>query len=149
MKTWYCFLFTILFSIFSFGQTKGKESILIQSINFYTTTIISVPCESFATQFKDNLRINEIYAEDSIAILDQFIKKIKFSKNRNAGSVNTRAKLIYKNKNGKEIIICVDRFNAIIDGHLAKKNKLFLKFILSLIPEEQLRFDYPKVHSAM
>lgn len=138
MKTC-CVVLVMLFSVSSFGQMKEKRSIFILSVNFFTTTIISVPCESFATQFERQIKTNEVYAEDSIIMLDKFIKSIKFSKNQKEFDLDTKAKMIYKNVVGDKVTICTDGFNVLINGNLVKKNKSFLRFILSLIPEQQQR----------
>lgn len=137
MKIYFFLVLILLFSIFSFGQSNEKESILILSVNFHTTTIISVPCENFNIQFEGQIKINKVNAKDSIAILDKFLKSVRFFKNGREINVDTRAKIIYKNKIGKEVIICTNGVNLLINGSVVRKNKSFLKFVLSLIPEEQ------------
>lgn len=137
MKIYFSLIFILLFSIFSFGQPIEKESILILSVNFHTTTIVSVPCENFTIQFDGQIKINKVNAKDSIAILDKFLKSIRFIKNGREINIDTRAKIIYKNKLDKEVTICTDGFNLLISGRVVKRNKPFIKFILSLIPEEQ------------
>ena len=146
MKIYCFFLFILLNTFSSFAQTINKESILIFSVNFHTTTFISIPCENFSIQFEKQIKINKVYAEDSISILDKFLRNIKVLKNGKKVNVDTRAKLIYKNKMGKEVIICTDGFNLLINGSIVKRNKQFLKFILSLIPKEQLFIHHPPSH---
>jgi len=148
MKIYFFLVFILLFSIFSFGQSNEKESILVLSVNFHTTTFISVPCENFTIQFDGQIKTNKVNAKDSIAILDRFLKSIRLFKNGREINVDTRAKIIYKNKIGKEVIICTDGFNLLINGSVVKKNKPFIKFVLSLIPEEQqtIHRSRPVIH---
>lgn len=70
-------------------------------------------------------------------MLEQFIKKIKFSKKQT--NLDVRAKLIYRNKPGYDVVICTDGFNIQLNGTLVKRNKYLLKFILSMIPNEQMQ----------
>jgi hypothetical protein len=126
---------------FSFGQTFGKDTVFIFSTNFNATTIIAIPCDEFATQFENRIKASEVYASDSIAMLKQFIKKSKFYRKQGKFEPDTRGKLIYN-----EFEICVDHFQISINGQVVKRkrNKKFLKFILSLIPKEQLSHSLPK-----
>jgi hypothetical protein len=123
----YFFCFFILTTFFSYGQIKEKNSILVLSVNFFTTTFSSVPCEEFSSAFEHQLRIDKIYSEDSIAILNQFIEKIKFEKKKKGFDFDTRAKLIYKNKLGNNVIICVNQFAVLMNGNLVRKNKRFFR----------------------
>lgn len=142
-KIFYCIVIASLFSIFLSAQNREKTSIEIVSINFNTTSIMSTHCEDFVSQFTRGLMFNEVFAEDSIALLDSLLQKIKLCPKENA-TVNTRAKLMYRNKQGEEVTICVGKFNILVNGQLIKKNKLFSEFIFSLIPKENLQFPYPK-----
>lgn len=101
MKIYCLFSLLFLFLNFSSAQPPQKRSILVYSVHFHTTTIISVLCENFLDQFQRQLKINKVYNQDSIAMLDLFLNKIKFSK-RNF-NMDTRAKLIYESKAGTEL----------------------------------------------
>jgi hypothetical protein len=136
MKIYYCFLCAIFSFYFTLGQRIEKTGVLILSVNFYTETIISVPCVNFATNFKEQLKINAVYAEDSIRKLDSLIKHIKYSNTQK--SIDTRAKIVYKDSSGKDFIICLNNFDILINGSMIKKNKTFFNFVRSLVPKEQL-----------
>jgi len=125
----------LFFASFAFGQSKDRRSIFIISIRFSTTTFVSVPCESFATQFEKRINTNEVWSADSIKMLDQFIQHIKFS--RKEVTLDTRAKISYRNEFGKEIDICMDGANILVNERLVKRNKSFENFLFSLIPKEQ------------
>jgi hypothetical protein len=71
--------------------------------------------------FDGQIKINKVNAKDSIAILDKFFKSIRFLKNGKEINVDTRAKIIYKNKIGKEVVICTDGFNLLVNGTVVKK----------------------------
>lgn len=134
-KIFYCLLLMLLIWNFSFSQSFGKDTIFIFSVNFYTETFIAVPCDKFATQFENQIVVNKVYELDSIAMLKQFIKKAKFYRKSWKFVIDTRGKLIYN-----EFEICTDGVQVSINGNVGKRkrNKQFLKFILSLIPKEQL-----------
>lgn len=138
MKVYYSIFCILIFHLFSFGQKNEKGSILILSVNFHTTTIISIPCENFATVFNTQIKTNEIFNKDSIIMLDDLIKSIKFSMSKKEINIDTRAKLIYKNDFGEDFIICLDNFNVSVNGSVVESNKTFFRFVQSLIPKEQL-----------
>lgn len=117
------------------GQTENKQAILVLSTHFYKSTIISITCEAFVASIEGQLKMKEICAEDSIEMLEQFLKEIKFSKKLT--NIDTRAKLFFKSISGHKFEICTDGVNISIDGRLIKRNNTFLKFVLSMIPKEQ------------
>lgn len=136
MKTWCIYL--IIFPYVSFTQIKDDSTILINSLNFRATTTISVPCENFEMQFRNRISINKVTARDSITLMNKFIKTLRFSKKDE--NVDVRAKMVYKIGDTPETIICMDGYAILVNGKLIKRNKAFSKFILSMIPKEQLKF---------
>jgi len=147
-------LFYFLFSFCahsSFGQ-EVKDSLIIQgdsdlsrptangiisySTRFYTTTIISIPCESFFNQFSRNMVRTRTFSRDSISTIEKFLAKVKYKKGKEY--LDTRAKVFYVQASGMITTICMDMFSISVDGRVIKDNPPFQKFLRSLIPKEQL-----------
>lgn len=125
----------ILVSLFSFGQKKKQRSILMRSINFYTTTLIAISCENFEKSLS-RIEINEIRSVDSIKMLDKYLEKPQYLKAD--GNLDVRAKLVFTNKHGKVVTICMDNFYASINGKCVDKSSELYKYLRSLIPQKQL-----------
>lgn len=136
MKVFLIFLSLAFNSLFSFGQNKAQRSILVLSVNLYTTSTFSIPCEKFEKSFKSRIEVNEVCSIDSIEMLDKFLDKLQYSKTNE--KLNTRAQFIFKNKLGKNVTICIDMFRISVDGACVENSPEFLKFLHSLMPKKHL-----------
>src|SRR5205814_6036388 len=116
---------------------------LVQSVNFYTTAFVAEQCEKFEKAFKDQLVTSKVYANDSIAALDQFLENLKYSTEDE--SLDTRAKFIFINKTGHKVTICMDKFYISVNGKVIEKSTEFYSFLRSLIPGKQFIPQHNKI----
>ena len=136
MKTYLIYI-GLLTPVFSLGQGSNQRIIQILSVNFYTTTTISIPCKKFEANFRIIMDTTVVHSKDSIKLLDKLISTVKFSKENT--NIDTRAKIIFLNRYGKRKIICLGMFDISIDGKTIAPNKQLSKFVRSLIPKKQFK----------
>jgi len=136
-------LFTIIFTAISFHENGTPRKIIVYSVNFFTRTIIAIPCEKFSANFRGIVDTSEVSAEGSIKKLDKFLEEIKYSKD--SIHIDTRAKFVFINKLGTEMEICMDVFNISINGRLIGNFPAFHGFLRSLVPPNQLLLHPKKV----
>jgi hypothetical protein len=136
MKKKSAYLIILLFLLFSNlnAQVVSNNTLYIGSVNLYTTTSEDVACEDFYQSFGSRIIIRKIESNDTIQIIDSFLKKVKFRKK--PINMDVRAKMTYRNINGNEYTICFDMFWVSVNGGQAKRNKSFLAFLKSCLPAE-------------
>jgi hypothetical protein len=135
------FATTILYTI-SFAQKDQQRSISILSVNFYIETFYAIPCENFMIQFKERIDSNVVLSKDTVHALDNFLENLRYSKENKA--LDTRAKIIFVNRLGVNITICMDMFNISVDGNLIKRNQKLSLFLRSVVPKKQFSIGFNK-----
>src|SRR5579871_6412778 len=93
----------------SFSQSLVKEDTLyVESVDFNTQTFSQIPCESFATNFKDRLKFKAISNGDTLSILNRFLGEKKYV--RETRSIDVRAKFIYQRVREPTVTICTNGY---------------------------------------
>jgi hypothetical protein len=133
MRSTVLFIFAICnccLVVSSFSQSGDKKQILTSSVDFRILTFSSVSCENFEPGFQSRLTKRVIIAQDTVALLEAFLKRIKYEKKNR--DVNVRAKIIYDAHISK-IEICFSGYYIAINGRLTKKNQDFTRFLRYLV----------------
>lgn len=125
---------------FSYGQQGNKQSIVIESINFYTKTIAAISCNNFESELGPMITRNLVTAKDSMTKLENFIANVKYL--RDNEPLDARAKFIYVSKAGKKISICMNLFDICVQGRKIEQDTAFFNFLKSLVPKNQLVFKH-------
>ena len=123
MKKASCILLTLIFL-----QSANSQKIIeanITSAPLYTTSIISISCELFDTNFGDLKQTFEIKS-DYFDSLKLYLKSSKFVK-RN--SIDVRGKMIINFENKKIRKLCFDEFGIFSEGTKYFENKRLWKFL--------------------
>ena len=120
----------IIFSTPAFAQ-KSKDTLYAESVSFTTESIISISCPDFEENFDKYIKFNLVTGKDTLAILDSFLRKVRYAKKDH--NVDVRAKFIYHKEDGTQHKICMSRFYILIDGRLIKDDKRFFSFLKALI----------------
>lgn len=142
MKVFPIFLSLVFISLLSFGQTKKQRSILVLSVNLYISTYIGIPCEKFEKAFENRIDTNKVCSIDSIEMLDKFLDNVQYAKDNKI--LDTRAKLIFVNKSGKNVTLCLDMFRISVDGASIVNSPAFYNYLRSLMPKKNLYSRMPK-----
>jgi hypothetical protein len=131
----------VLFLIFSNlnAQLVNNHTLNIGSVNIYTTAFTAVSCGDFYQNFGSQIIVRKIESNDTMQIIDSFVKKVKFRKK--PINMDVRAKMVYHDIDGKEYIICFDMFWVRVNGWQVKRNKTFLTFLKSCLPAEHAVFQ--------
>lgn len=117
--------------ILSFSQAPLKtDTLYIESVAFNIETFAQVPCESFATNFKDRLKFQAITNGDTLSTMSRFLSENKYVKK--SRSIDVRAKFIYQRDNESTITICTNGYEILVDGRLIKHNLKFADFLRGL-----------------
>jgi hypothetical protein len=127
-------LICFLLSYSGLAQSKTKRSIQILSVDFDIETPFRISCEIFKTSFSSHLLIDEITNQDSIRMLDNYLDTVQYS--NESRFIDTRAEFVCKNKAGKAIRICMDRFSASINGRIVDRNHPLYALLKSMIPQK-------------
>jgi vancomycin resistance protein YoaR len=93
-------------------------------------TMIRVECEDFAYSFPTIMKHRHIDNKDSLAMLDSFLKKVKFKK-RNDG-IDVRGQINYYKPGLATARVCFSNFHVLINGRLIKENEKFIDFLISM-----------------
>lgn len=116
------------------GQEK-KASITVFSVNMFTETVISVPCNDFMKTFNKTIDTLVCYSLDSLAMMENFLKRVTYLKK--SADVDTRAKIVFVNRSGKAVDICMDMFDVCVNGRAIKSYPDFRLYLLSWVPKKQ------------
>ncbi len=123
-------LFFNIFSICSFGQASQKDTLYVESVDFKILTFSSISCGNFATNFRERIKFRTIVDKDTIAILDSFISKARYTKRDR--DVDVRAKFIFEKGDKRQVTICTNGYDILIDNRLIKGNSKFSDFLKML-----------------
>jgi hypothetical protein len=126
-------LLIIFLSLASYSQNNQKDYILVLSVELYTNTSFSIPCDKFATAFKNQLNAKTITQEDSVKTFSFFIHNVKYA--RHNREIDVRRKYLYEINNKDTVTICTDGQNIILNGKMIKKNKKFIDFLNSMVDQ--------------
>jgi hypothetical protein len=118
----------------AFGQEK-KASVTVLSVNMFTETIISVPCNDFIRTFNKAIDTSICYSKDSLAAMENFLKRVTYLKK--SKDVDTRVRIVFVNGSGKVVDICMDMFDSCVNGRTIKSYPEFRLYLLSLVPKKQ------------
>lgn len=137
----YLFVIILFLSLAVKGQSKDHRSIGIYSVNFFASTITSINCDSFFSQFEGWIDTSVCYSRDSIIILDNFLDNIKYAAENTP--LNTRAKILFVTKSGRKVSICIDMFQVAVNDKLIVDYPDFFKYLRALIPKKQFLRKIP------
>src|ERR1700744_5416200 len=113
MKKTTVLLVFICLNIFLYAQKK-RPAIRMYSVNIFTRTIASVPCNEFMKTFQGHMDTTVCYSQDSLDAIDAFLKRFRYSKS--SEDIDARIKFEYLNKYGKVTNICMDMFKMSLNG---------------------------------
>ena len=124
------FVFHIIVCNCSFAQEHTKDTLYVENVDFNILTFSSIPCGSFATNFKDRIKFRAISDRGTIAMLDSFLNKVRYA--RKDRDVDVRAKFIYEKENKNKITICTNGNEVLVEGRLIRHNSKFVDFLRGL-----------------
>ena len=130
-------LITIIL-LFSNCQNDKNDitKIEIRSDNFYTSTMIDVPCENFEDYFKKTIRVTVINDKSIIYKFNKLIKSLKPDPTNYHPDV--RAKLLIYKIDGKVDTLCMSLNGIELNGKAMKMDKRLLKLVEKLVPSASL-----------
>ena len=121
-------LITIILLISNCQNDKNDiTKIEIRSDDFYTSTMIHVPCENFENYFKKVIHVTVINDKSIIKKFNKLIKSLKPDPTNYYPDV--RAKLLIYNINGKVDTICMSLNGIVLNGKPMKMDKQLLKLV--------------------
>ena len=115
--------------LFSNCQSNFDEisKIEIRSVDFYTTTMINVPCENFESSFKKEIHTMVINDNSNVKKFNTLIKSLKPDPTNYYPDV--RAKLFIYNANGTIDTLCMSLNGIALNGKPMKMDKRLLKLV--------------------
>jgi hypothetical protein len=131
--------------ISSLAQRNNVGSIYISSVNLYTRTDSDVKCEEFERGFRSIVIRKLINDGDSVAMVDAFLKSIKYA-NQNR-QLDVRAKFTYTSGGNKVVTICMNLQGIQVNGKLIEDNPEFRNYLKSLLPPNQLSSSKKNIYS--
>lgn len=120
---------------YSFCQEKDSAGIYVAGAPFYMTTWARITCEKFGSSHAPWMKYRHILNQDTLVLLDTFLKKIKYQRKNN--EIDVRAKMVYVRSKGRTSI-CMNLNDIMINGRLIERNEPFVDFLISLSPYNNL-----------
>ena len=118
------------------AQKTHERSILVLSANFNSVTDKNVNCNEFVNSLNSQLKMTKVISSDSLQLLEICLKKMKWSEEKK--ELNVRAKFLYMNSDQKDVVICMDNEEIMVDGKLIERDPQIISFFKSMVPKDQL-----------
>ena len=115
---------------YSFSQNSDSSGIYVMNVEFNLMTMVQVKCEGFANRFPTMMQQRHTANKDSMAILDSFLKKVKYQK-RNR-EIDVRGQVYYIKPGHAPVTICMNDYYIMVNGRLTKENEKFIAFLKSM-----------------
>ena len=122
---------TFLCTNISFAQQQDSSGVFVSNIPFDLESPISIECDGFASINHPLMKRRHIENQDSLALLDSFLAKVKY-KRRN-DDIDTRGHVLYIKPGVAPVSICLNYWDIIVNGRLLRHNDKFLEFLKSMM----------------
>ena len=117
---------------YSFCQVKDSTGVYVMGAPFDMMTFARITCEKFGSTQPPWMKYRHVIHQDTLAMLDSFLKKVKYKRRNN--EIDVRAKMLYIKADKVRTFICMNDNDIMINGRLIEQNDPFITFLRSLTP---------------